>query len=329
VDEANQELWTKIAKGSNTTIRIPIHSGIAGYVVKTGRALRVDEAYLDPRFNKEIDLKNNYRTKTILAVPIKDFTQRVIGVCQAINKENGIFSPDDEAVCLLLANQAGVMLKNSLQFDQTFVNHQKLIRLLKIGVDMYETSKLATLLYKAENGLKEIMLADKANAYLIDPSGQVFYTFDGKGEKITYPIDLGLVGLVASKGEIMDIYNPYNHPIFNSKVDLETQLPILCLPILSTKGDKRVLAVLQVLDLKVAGRGGGKQDLIESETIHLFQLQVAACIENFTKRTALKFQKAKTQAMLNFMHHKKSKDEDNDPSSFKEGESSSHPDSNH
>ena len=79
VDEANQELWTKVAKGSHSTIRIPLNSGIAGYVVNTGRSLRVDEAYLDPRFNKEIDIKTNYRTKTILAVPIKDTSQRVIG----------------------------------------------------------------------------------------------------------------------------------------------------------------------------------------------------------------------------------------------------------
>jgi len=132
VDEANQELWTKAAKGSNSTIRIPLNSGIAGHVVSTGRSLRVDEAYLDPRFNKEIDIKTNYRTKTILAVPIKDFSQRVIGVCQAINKHDGIFSPDDESVCILLANQAGIILKNSLQFDQDLVAHQKLIRLLKV-----------------------------------------------------------------------------------------------------------------------------------------------------------------------------------------------------
>ena len=134
VDEANQELWTKVARGSNSTIRIPINSGIAGYVVSTGRSVRIDEAYLDPRFNKEVDRRGNYRTKTILAVPIKDFTQRVIGVCQAINKHDGIFSPDDEGICQLLANQAGVMLKNSLQFDQNLVTHQKLIRLLKVKI---------------------------------------------------------------------------------------------------------------------------------------------------------------------------------------------------
>lgn len=79
VDEVNRELWSKVAKGSNATIRIPIDKGIVGYVATTGKAVRIDEAYLDPRFNKEVDRKTHYRTKTILCVPIKDFTGKIIG----------------------------------------------------------------------------------------------------------------------------------------------------------------------------------------------------------------------------------------------------------
>jgi adenylate cyclase len=79
VDQANNQLWSKIAKGENKTIRIPLDSGISGYVATTGRTQRIDEVYLDPRFNKEIDMQTNYRTKTILAVPIKDYGGTVLG----------------------------------------------------------------------------------------------------------------------------------------------------------------------------------------------------------------------------------------------------------
>ena len=68
-----------MAKGESRTIRIPMNKGIAGAVATTGKSIRIDEAYLDPRFNKEVDIKTNYRTKTILAVPIKDFTGKVMG----------------------------------------------------------------------------------------------------------------------------------------------------------------------------------------------------------------------------------------------------------
>jgi hypothetical protein len=35
VDEMTGELWTKVAKGSELTIRIPLNTGIVGYVVTT------------------------------------------------------------------------------------------------------------------------------------------------------------------------------------------------------------------------------------------------------------------------------------------------------
>jgi hypothetical protein len=38
----------------------------------TGTNLNILDAYLDKRFNPEVDKLYNYRTKTILCVPIKD-----------------------------------------------------------------------------------------------------------------------------------------------------------------------------------------------------------------------------------------------------------------
>ena len=72
VDELTGELWTKVARGSDLTIRIPMTAGIVGYVVSNNVMENIEDAYKDNRFNKEVDKKNNYRTKTILCVPIRD-----------------------------------------------------------------------------------------------------------------------------------------------------------------------------------------------------------------------------------------------------------------
>ena len=72
VDELTGELWTKVAKGSELTIRIPMSKGIVGAVVSHSQTENIEDAYKDNRFNKEVDKKNNYRTKTILCVPIRD-----------------------------------------------------------------------------------------------------------------------------------------------------------------------------------------------------------------------------------------------------------------
>jgi len=43
-------------------------------------SVNVYEAYDDPRFNRKFDIEYGYRTKTILAVPIKDEKHKVIGI---------------------------------------------------------------------------------------------------------------------------------------------------------------------------------------------------------------------------------------------------------
>ena len=95
IDELNGELWSKAAKGTSDTIRIPLSTGIAGHVAMSGELVNIQEAYTDSRFNRDVDIKNKYRTKTILACPIKDKKGGIIGVIQAINKIDGYFTRDD------------------------------------------------------------------------------------------------------------------------------------------------------------------------------------------------------------------------------------------
>ena len=71
-------------------IRFPMSSGIAGHVASTGETTNITNAYDDPRFNKEIDLKTGFLTKTILCMPIYNAERKIIGVAQLINKTNGV-----------------------------------------------------------------------------------------------------------------------------------------------------------------------------------------------------------------------------------------------
>jgi hypothetical protein len=45
---------------------------LVGHVFVSGETLNILNAYNDPRFNKEVDKKNNYKTNTVLVIPIKD-----------------------------------------------------------------------------------------------------------------------------------------------------------------------------------------------------------------------------------------------------------------
>ena len=95
LDEMNRELWTKVAKGTKT-IRIPMDKGIVGHAVTTRKLINIEDAYQTEMFNKEIDKKTNYKTKSILCIPMQDQFGNVIGACQAINKlTKPFFHPED------------------------------------------------------------------------------------------------------------------------------------------------------------------------------------------------------------------------------------------
>jgi adenylate cyclase len=85
IDEERRELWSSIAEGA-PDIRIPISTGIAGYVAQRGEAVNIQDAYEDDRFNRSVDVKTGYRTRTILCIPMRNVNGKVIGVAQCINK---------------------------------------------------------------------------------------------------------------------------------------------------------------------------------------------------------------------------------------------------
>ncbi len=115
LDEARDELVSKIVAGSEVrSIRMKVGHGIVGLVAQTGEPLRVEDAYEDPRFEKEWDLLAGHRTTSMLAAPLKNHVGRIIGVLQVLNKRGGRgFTDDDESILGALGTQAAVAIDNS------------------------------------------------------------------------------------------------------------------------------------------------------------------------------------------------------------------------
>mmetsp|Transcript_6328 Transcript_6328/g.12499 ORF Transcript_6328/g.12499 Transcript_6328/m.12499 type:complete len:404 (+) Transcript_6328:46-1257(+) len=116
VDEKRSELWT-ISGG--VQIRIPKSSGIAGLVATSGEVVNIPDAYKDPRFNKDFDMKSGFHTKTILCLPIKNSDNDVVGVLQLINKLEGAFTRGDEELLEGFLVIVGGIIANSHIFTLT------------------------------------------------------------------------------------------------------------------------------------------------------------------------------------------------------------------
>ncbi|MCS7215331.1 MAG: HD domain-containing protein [Thermodesulfovibrio sp.] len=130
VDEKKRELFTIFAHGVKE-IRMPITSGIAGYVVKKGKYYVTSDAYKSKFFNPEIDKISGYKTKNILAVPIFDSKGKIIGVYQAINKKEN-FKNMDIKLMKLIAEFAGSVIETQMLYEKIKSLHKKaLIKLSK------------------------------------------------------------------------------------------------------------------------------------------------------------------------------------------------------
>jgi signal transduction histidine kinase len=111
-DAATGELWSKVALGmGDREIRVPVHTGIAGYSFRTGETLRLDDARNDSRFTRAIDDETGYVTKSLLSMPFYGRSGSPMGVIQLLNKREGVFSDEDETFLRTFNNHAAVFIE--------------------------------------------------------------------------------------------------------------------------------------------------------------------------------------------------------------------------
>jgi sigma-B regulation protein RsbU (phosphoserine phosphatase) len=121
IDEEQGELFSHVLledTGDLTEIRLKVGQGIAGYVAATGEVLNIQDAYADPRFMRAFDQATGYRCRTILAAPMRDPQQKIIGVVQLLNKKGGPFTDRDERLLTAMATQAGIGIENARLYAQ-------------------------------------------------------------------------------------------------------------------------------------------------------------------------------------------------------------------
>src|SRR5205814_4888190 len=141
---AHEQLRFKLAQ--NDTVAVPFREvaisinekSIAGYVALTGEIVNIEDAYhLPPEvpysINRKFDEDSGYRTKSILAVPLRDQKDHIVGVLQLINakrdgkvKLDSLTAVDEQVVSFngrqqdivaSLGSQAAVAVENSRLYE--------------------------------------------------------------------------------------------------------------------------------------------------------------------------------------------------------------------
>jgi len=127
-DPERNELWSKVALGSDEVLRFDARQGVAGSAVTTGQTVNVRDAYSDPRFYGAIDGQTGYRTRTILALPMRNQGGDIIGAFEVLNKRAGVFSLRDEQSLEALASHAAIAIETAQLVSELRRTQDELVR---------------------------------------------------------------------------------------------------------------------------------------------------------------------------------------------------------
>jgi signal transduction histidine kinase len=92
-------------------VRMPSGAGVAGHCFTSGAVVNLEDAYTDPRFNRDVDRRTGYRTRSMLCMPLYTREREKLGVIQLLNKKDGVFTPDDETFLRTFGNHAAIFIE--------------------------------------------------------------------------------------------------------------------------------------------------------------------------------------------------------------------------
>ena len=138
------ELVYEAAEGTGASnvigLRLPSDRGIAGYVAHTGMSLVVDEVHSDQRFARDVAERVGYVPDSLMAVPVVDADDGVLGVVSILDRTIGIGDP------LAIASAAARVAAPALAMFGAVVRlGPLLVRSVADAVDQDETTLVSAL----------------------------------------------------------------------------------------------------------------------------------------------------------------------------------------
>ncbi|MGH7805865.1 MAG: diguanylate cyclase, partial [Candidatus Binatia bacterium] len=125
LDESGRQLVFQASRtlrpGVVDGLRLPTRRGIAGWVARERKSLKLDDVASDPRHEPAIGLQASLVARTMICVPMVS-KDRLRGVIQVINKVGGDAFDDDELrLTERLAEHAAIAIENASLYRQAYL----------------------------------------------------------------------------------------------------------------------------------------------------------------------------------------------------------------
>lgn len=122
------------AQGEPVKATIKMGQGVAGWAAQEGRAVIVNEAPNDERFDGETQTRIGYPVRAIACGPLKYHSQ-VIGVIEAVNPQSGAFNTDALLLLTGIGSLAGTAIRHAQLFERLQAAHQSYRELFEDSID--------------------------------------------------------------------------------------------------------------------------------------------------------------------------------------------------
>lgn len=134
IDQKTGELCFEVVVGDKKDIlkevRLPKGAGIIGWVAENGEPLLIEDVNKDSRFYQKVDEKSQFKTSSILCVPLKT-KDGTIGALEVVNKlNNGKFDLNDQRLLAALSNQAAMAIENARLYRNVLEEKNKIISIV-------------------------------------------------------------------------------------------------------------------------------------------------------------------------------------------------------
>ncbi|NET04687.1 MAG: GAF domain-containing protein [Symploca sp. SIO2B6] len=283
LDQEKNELWSIVEKGDGSgmeEIRIPRDHGIAGEAATSKKLVNIPyDFYNDPRSSiaRKTDEKIQYRTYSLLALPLLDEEGDLVGVVQLVNKLKQFYLPEaslaaridsngftleDERLLTEFARSIQLMLKSSNMFYKAAQKQRASLALMNATQSLGRSSlNLNETLKKVMDEAQELMNADRSTVWLLDSDHNQLYTklpsADGTLQDKRLAKGTSFASQVATTHQPLIIpFDLYEHPNSETskQIDQETgyrSCSLLCMPVFDADGE--LIGVTQLLNKKKQG----------------------------------------------------------------------------
>ena len=302
-DEATGELYSRVAQGNfRREIRILNTKGVAGWAFSHDQGVIIHDAYKDERFNKAVDVRTGFRTKSILCAPLRTVRGDKIGVSQILNKIDSQFSQDDLDLLEAMTEQAAIAIQGNIIVEQIEAARKQELEFLDVVSQVSSELELTPLLQKIISTISKMLDCERATLFINDEKTNELYTEVGEGldEKsvIRFPNHMGIAGTVFSSAKPVNIPHAYADLRFNPGFDKQTGFftrSMLCMPVLNKEG--KTIGVSQVLNKR-----GGSFNSEDEKRLAAFTSQISMGIENAKLFADVQTQQNYSESILSSMH---------------------------